>query len=287
MVNIYIVTKKQDIFNKLEEGFSNTAYMEITSFKMENLDELVERIDNFKDVDIALISEDILEETPYIAIDDKIVKKRNIPYLIINTSDKILMDAIHSNAQDIIILNNLDIDRAVCSILHSLERNKMINRLYEHSIEDELTGLYNRRGFLKTAEETIKLLDNKEYCIMFIDLDKMKDINDKHGHDIGDRALILTSKVLSQSFREADIISRFGGDEFVVFISNAKDSMIEKIKERIFHNLEEVNKQKGSRFTLSLSIGVAKHSDNDDLTLNQIINNADSDMYKIKVGKYK
>ena len=62
MVNIYIVTKKQDIFNKLEEGFSNTAYMEITSFKMNNLDELVERIDNFKDVDIALISEDILEE---------------------------------------------------------------------------------------------------------------------------------------------------------------------------------------------------------------------------------
>ena len=59
------------------------------------------------------------------------------------------------------------------------------------------------------------------------------------------------------------------------------------IKERIFDNLEEVNKQKGSRFTLSLSIGVAKHSSNDKLTLNQIINNADSDMYKIKVGKYK
>ena len=108
MVNIYIVTKKQDIFNKLEEGFSNTAYMEITSFKMNNLDELVERIDNFKDVDIALISEDILEETPYMTIDDKIVKKRNIPYLIINTSDKILMDAIHSNSQDIILLKYYD-----------------------------------------------------------------------------------------------------------------------------------------------------------------------------------
>ncbi len=287
MVNIYIVTKKQDIFNKLEKGFSNTNYMEITSFKTESLDQLIERIDNFKDVDIALISEDILEESPYMSIDDKIVKKRNIPYLIINTSDKILMDAIHSNAQDIILLNNLDIDRAVWSILHSLERNKMINRLYEDSIEDELTGLYNRRGFIKTAEDSIKLLDDKEYCIMFIDLDKMKDINDKHGHDIGDRALILTAKVLNQSFREADIISRFGGDEFVVFISSAKDSMIEKIKERIFRNLEAINEQKGSRFKLSLSIGVAKHSSNDKLTLNQIISNADSDMYKVKVGKNK
>ena len=107
MVNIYIVTKKQDIFNKLAEGFSDTAYMEITSFKMDDLDGLVERIDNFKDVDIALISEDILKETPYISIDDEIVKKRNVPYLIINTSDKILMDAIHSNAQDIILLNKL------------------------------------------------------------------------------------------------------------------------------------------------------------------------------------
>ena len=261
--------------------------MDITSVKLNTLELLIDRIDDFKDVDIALISEDILEEVSYNFIDEKVVKQRNVPYLIINTSDKILMDAIHSNAQDIILLKNLDIDRAVWSILHSLERNKMINRLYEHSIEDELTGLYNRRGFIKTAEDSIKLLDNKEYCIMFIDLDKMKDINDKHGHDIGDSALILTSKILNQSFREADIISRFGGDEFVVFISNAKDDMIEKIKERIFYNLDAVNKEKGIRFKLSLSIGVAKHSRGDKLTLNKIINDADSDMYKIKVGKYK
>ena len=163
----------------------------------------------------------------------------------------------------------------------------MINRLYEHSIEDELTGLYNRRGFLKIAKDTIRLMHKKEYCIMFIDLDKMKDINDKYGHDIGDRALIFTAKILKQSFREGDIISRFGGDEFVVFISDVQDAMIEKIKERIADNLNAVNTGKRNRFKLSLSIGVAKQRTEDELSLNQIINNADSDMYKIKVEKYR
>ena len=62
-----------------------------------------------------------------------------------------------------ILMNNLDIDRAIWSILHSVERNKMINRLYEDSIEDALTGLYNRRGFLALAKDAIALMDNLNY----------------------------------------------------------------------------------------------------------------------------
>ena len=133
-------------------------------------------------------------------IDCEIVASRNIPYLIINTSKKILMEAVHSNAQDIIFLNNLDIERAIWSILHSLERNKMINRLYEDSIEDSLTGLYNRRGFLSLAKDAIRLMDEPNYHIIFVDMDKMKDINDKYGHDIGDSALKEVSRILLTNF---------------------------------------------------------------------------------------
>ena len=94
----------------------------------------------------------------------------------------------------------------------------MINRLYEDSIEDQLTKLYNRRGFLALAKDSIRLMEEPAYHIMFIDMDKMKVINDQLGHDIGDNAIKEAAEILRSSFREADIISRYGGDEFIVFI---------------------------------------------------------------------
>ena len=126
MVNIYILTSDKSIYTKLKEGLEKTSYMDIASYQLDSIDGLIDRIDNHQDVDVALISEDIVNTVSYNMIDREIVKSRNTPYLIINTSEKILMDAIHSNAQDIILLNNLDIDRAVWSILHSLERNNVV-----------------------------------------------------------------------------------------------------------------------------------------------------------------
>ena len=287
MVNIYILTSKQTVFDSLKEGFSNTAYMDITSHHLNDIDTLIERIDGHQDVDVALISEDIVNKVSYNMIDREIVKMRNVPYLIINTSDKILMEAIHSNAQDIILINNLDIDRAVWSILHSLERNKMINRLYEDSIEDQLTKLYNRRGFLALAKDSIRLIEEPGYHIMFIDMDKMKDINDKYGHDIGDNALQEAAKILRSSFREADIISRYGGDEFIVFISEARNNIIEKIKIRIQENIDSFNRNNKYNYKLGLTLGHSKYNNDKKQSLQEVINEADQDMYNNKINTLK
>ena len=287
MVNIYIVTSNQSVYTTLRDGFSKTSYMNIACFHIKSIDELINRINDHQDVDVALISEDILSTISYSMIDREIVKSRNVPYLIVNTSEKILMNAIHSNAQDIILLNNLDIDRAVWSIMHSLERNKMINRLYEDSIEDELTKLYNRRGFLALAKDAIRLMEEPNYHIMFIDMDKMKDINDQHGHDIGDSALKEAAKILRSSFREGDIISRYGGDEFIVFISDVKKYIIEKIKNRIQSNINSFNKKNEHRYTLGLTLGHAQCDSSKKEPLQQIINNADQDMYDNKMNSLK
>ena len=287
MVNIYILTSDKSIYTKLKEGLEKTSYMDIASYQLDSIDGLIDRIDNHQDVDVALISEDIVNTVSYNMIDREIVKSRNTPYLIINTSEKILMDAIHSNAQDIILLNNLDIDRAVWSILHSLERNKMINRLYEDSIEDELTGLYNRRGFLSLAKDAIRLMDEPDYHIIFIDMDKMKDINDSYGHDIGDSALKEAAKILKTCFREGDIISRYGGDEFIVFVSSIKDEIVEKIKTRIEENVNLFNKKKDSRYKIGLTLGDSKYDKEKKESLQQVINRSDKEMYTNKMNKLK
>tara|TARA_B100002051_G_C16664295_1_gene600851 strand:- start:470 stop:1333 length:864 start_codon:yes stop_codon:yes gene_type:complete len=283
MVNIYILTSDQKVYDKLKEGLQKTSYMDIASYQLDSIDKLIDRIDNHQDVDVALISEDIVSQISFNMIDREIVKARNIPYLIVNTSEKILMEAIHSNAQDIILLNNLDIDRAVWSILHSLERNKMINRLYEDSIEDQLTGLYNRRGFLSLAKDAIRLMDEPSYHILFIDMDKMKDINDEYGHDVGDNALKEASRILRTSFREGDIISRYGGDEFIVFVSSIKDDVIEDIKDRIESSACKFNENDNSKYNLGLTIGHAKYDSDGKESLQQVINRADKDMYLNKI----
>ena len=283
MVNIYILTLDDTVFTDLKDGFSKTSYMDVNSCRLNSIDNLIDRIDSHQDVDVALISDEIVNKVSYNMIDREIVKARNVPYLIINTSDKILMDAIHSNAQDIILLNNLDIDRAVWSILHSLERNKMINRLYEDSIEDQLTKLYNRRGFLALAKDSIRLMESPNYHIVFIDMDKMKIINDKLGHDIGDNALKEAANILTSSFREADIISRYGGDEFVVFISDVDKNIIKKIKDRILDKVTAFNEQNKYDYNLGLTLGWSKYESNKNQSLQEVINDADQDMYNNKI----
>tara|TARA_B100000427_G_scaffold295136_1_gene274094 strand:+ start:492 stop:1343 length:852 start_codon:yes stop_codon:yes gene_type:complete len=282
MVNIYIITSDSNLYAKLEEGLKKTSYMDVSSYQLNTLDDVIDRIDEYQDVDVVLVSEEIVNSISYNIIDREIVKNRNIPYLIINTSEKILMEAIHSSAQDVILMNNLDIDRAIWSILHSFERNKMINRLYEDSIEDALTGLYNRRGFLSLAEDAIELMDNLNYHIIFIDLDKMKSINDEYGHNMGDSALQEASKILKSSFREGDIISRYGGDEFIVFVSDVEDKVINKIKKRIKDNLEIINKSKKLRYTLALTVGHSKYNPSKKESLKEVIERADKDMYDKK-----
>ena len=282
MVNIYIITSDSNLYAKLEEGLKKTSYMDVSSYQLNTLDDVIDRIDGHQDVDVVLVSEEIVNSVSYNIIDREIVKNRNIPYLIINTSEKILMEAIHSSAQDVILMNNLDIDRAIWSILHSFERNKMINRLYEDSIEDSLTGLYNRRGFLSLAEDAIELMDSLNYHIIFIDLDKMKSINDEYGHNMGDSALQEASKILKSSFREGDIISRYGGDEFIVFVSDVEDEVIDKIKKRIKDNLEIINKSKKLRYTLALTVGHSKYDPSKKESLKEVIERADKDMYDKK-----
>ena len=90
--------------------------------------------------------------------------------------------------------------------------------LYDASLKDELTGLYNRRGFLTFAEEQVKLAcsGRRELLVVFADVDGLKAINDGHGHSEGDRALKKAAGVLLTVFRDTDVVARLGGDEFAV-----------------------------------------------------------------------
>ncbi|MFH1445819.1 MAG: diguanylate cyclase [Chloroflexota bacterium] len=152
------------------------------------------------------------------------------------------------------------------------------NKLHNLSI-DSLTGLLNRRGFFMNAQVLYEYSQRPNgFWICFMDMDKLKAINDEYGHKEGDEAIIAVAEVLKNSFRKSDVIGRIGGDEFAVCgISASKSSSI--ILARLNKHLEGYNENKIKPYTLSLSIGFLEGEEMKDMTLEHMLAEADRRMY--------
>ncbi len=154
------------------------------------------------------------------------------------------------------------------------------------SLTDDLTGLYNRRGFLTMAEQQIKLERHEGTArglnLMFADLDGLKKINDMYGHEAGSDSIIEFSKVVKTVLRSADLVARWGGDEFVILTIGSKDEHISVMSRRINEKLDEYNAASGKPYTLACSIGVAPVPTDGIRTLESIIAEADEAMYTEK-----
>jgi two-component system cell cycle response regulator len=153
---------------------------------------------------------------------------------------------------------------------------------------DELTGLYNRRGFLALTEQQLKLAKRTKRgaLLLYADLDHMKWINDTLGHPEGDRALIETADVLRETFRESDVIARIGGDEFVVLaLETWGAASAEAIATRLQRKLEACNTGGDHRYELSLSMGIAHYDPECPCSIDELLNRADTLMYEQKQNK--
>lgn len=152
------------------------------------------------------------------------------------------------------------------------------------SLTDELTGLSNRRGFLKLASYLFKKCqhDNKAFTLLFFDLDKFKKINDEFGHLEGDRVLTLFAKALLNSFRFHDVVARLGGDEFCVFCSELNQKKIAGIIEHLKENLRTVITP---GYAIEFSVGSIEYNPEAHQTLEEMLVLADSKMYGNKKNK--
>ena len=163
------------------------------------------------------------------------------------------------------------------------DRKRAEEELRALSLVDALTGLPNRRAFITLSDHELKWAARakKEVMLIFIDVDNLKQINDKHGHLAGDHALTDTARVLKETFREADIVARLGGDEFIALLTadgpEAGDLVVCRLKARVdSHNLTEERP-----FALSLSIGCT-HSPAEGANLPELMARADAALYDRK-----
>jgi diguanylate cyclase (GGDEF)-like protein/PAS domain S-box-containing protein len=158
--------------------------------------------------------------------------------------------------------------------------------LRETAITDELTGLFNRRGFLTLAEKQLgnALRADLDMFLIFADVDNLKVINDTLGHDTGDLLLVTAAELVRTTFRQADIVARLGGDEFAVFISCRPGTESEEvILARLEENIAQENQAGKLPFILAISFGVVRFKENE--TLEQVMTRADDLMYASKSRK--
>ncbi len=181
----------------------------------------------------------------------------------------------------------LDQPGRVYAMYHDISaRKRAEDELKALLLVDQLTGLPNRRAFITLSEQALKqaIRMERDVLMIFIDVDRLKHINDTYGHLAGDRALIDTARVLRESCREADIIARLGGDEFVALMTVDSDQTAEIVCERIKSRVESHNRELDRGYDLSLSLG-AKRSRAEGTMLADLLAQADITLYEQKRGR--
>ena len=177
---------------------------------------------------------------------------------------------------------------AIITSLNITEQKLLEEKLHAMSITDDLTGIFNRRGFLTMADQRVKVADRSKESLflLYADLDNMKWINDKFGHKTGDNALRETADLLRSTFRKADIIGRLGGDEFAVLLADkpgtdGEDSVVERFEE----NIKFMNSPPGRTYLLSISVGVTTYDSRLPCSIEELMSRADNLMYECKKRK--
>jgi diguanylate cyclase (GGDEF)-like protein len=185
------------------------------------------------------------------------------------------------HSMTMIISNSLENVRKLITL------NSAVNELDRLYTIDPLCGIYNRTGFIRTADEKFQMckLRGEKAIIAFVDMDGLKNINDKYGHKEGDYGLKKLAEVLSDCCKEGWFCARFGGDEFILFGENASDRDAEELCSNFEKRLEMINNTGNKPYKISASIGTVVSDINEEQSLFGIINQADEIMYEQKKRK--
>jgi diguanylate cyclase (GGDEF)-like protein len=214
----------------------------------------------------------------------------DIPIVVLTglNDETIALEAVRQGAQDYLVKGQISGKILSRVLRYAIERHRMQSAIRSLALVDELTSLYNRRGFKTLSEERLRLARRTKRGVLFyfVDLDGLKLINDTHGHTEGDRALVKTAEILKETFRTSDIIARVGGDEFAISAIEDRADSAPGLITRLEQAVQRHNAQNKGKYTLGLSVGVARSDPREKNTLEDLMAQADKALYEQKRTKH-
>lgn len=288
LIKVLLVEDNPGDARLLKEYLSESKHALFDLIHVERLTNALERIDK-EHFDIVLLDLVLPDSQGYPTFSRMYAQAINTPIVVLSglNNESLAIKAVQEGAQDYLVKGEVDAVFLSRSLHYAIERYRMQMALRSQSLIDDLTGLYNRRGFLTLGEKQLKLSrrTKRGFFLVFIDLDGLKHINDSFGHLEGDKALIKTAEILKKTFRETDIIARIGGDEFTILAIDASGDNDEIINKRLGDNINHLNLQDQSLYKLSLSAGIIYHDAKSPSKLEDLMEKADEELYKQK--RYK
>src|SRR6266545_1631451 len=288
-IRIFLVEDNPADVRLLHETLAEVGSGQFIIAQSERLDEALQRLED-ETFDVILLDLSLLDSQGL----DTLVRARarvdGVPIVVLTGLDDeaIAVRAVGEGAQDYLLKGQVTSNALVRALRYAIERHHNQSALRQLSLRDDLTDLYNRRGFLALAEEQLKLSQRtgRGLSLLFVDVDGLKRINDIYGHQEGSDALIATGRILKEALRESDIIARIGGDEFTALAVEAAGDSAATICARLQTSLDDYNANNDRGYRLSFSMGVARFDPNSPCSIEELIANADASMYEHKRSKH-
>jgi diguanylate cyclase (GGDEF)-like protein len=287
-IRVLLVESDEDYVGELRGGLSGSHAGDLEIEDVSELSHALARL-NQGGIDAILLSLDLADSQGMVTFDRAYAFAPDVPIIVLTAEvdEGAAVSAVQGGAQDYLVKAETPPNMLVRSVRHAIERHRLFSALRSLSLIDDLTGLYNRRGFADLGEQYLKLArrSGRGVTMVYLDLDRFKTINDSLGHHVGDRALLKVSDILRATFRRSDIIARLGGDEFGVLALEAADESSELLVQRLRERIVDFNRSSPEPYQLSVSIGMARHDDDLRVRLEDMVAEADSAMYREKHGK--
>jgi len=287
-IKVLLVESDDRYVDQLRDGLAAESTVDV---ELESVSELTEGLAKLSqgDFDAMLLSLDLPDSQGMVTFERAYAFARDVPIIVLTEQpdEEAAVATVQGGAQDYLVKSEVAPSMLLRALRHAIERHRLFSALRSLSLIDELTGLYNRRGFSDLGEQHLKLArrSGRGVTMVYLDLDRFKTINDSLGHHVGDRALLKIADILRATFRQSDIIARLGGDEFGVLAVEAADESSAWLVERLRDRVADFNESSPEPYQLSVSIGMAHQEDDPSLRLEDMVSEADNAMYREKHGK--
>ncbi len=287
-IKILLVESDREYLDELRERLSTVRQVDLDIEWAGELSEALARLTQ-GGIDAILLDLDLPDSSGMVTFERAYAFAPTVPIIVLTAEadEEVGIATVQGGAQDYMVKEEVQASVLARSLRHAIERHRLLSALRSLSLIDDLTGLYNRRGFSDLGEQYLKLAkrSGRGVTMVYLDLDRFKTINDSLGHHVGDRALLKVADILKATFRRSDIIARLGGDEFGVLALEASRESSEMLIERLRSSVVEFNQTSPEPYEISVSIGMARHEDGMHICLDELVTEADNAMYREKHSK--